>query len=98
VKWVFAALLVLSPAILYGLALVAAALVSAYYRRPCPACGQRGLKCVNWIRATVLVNGRRAPDSESYYVCEQCGAAHKLHRGKWEGVSEGERHHLEVRA
>jgi hypothetical protein len=97
-KWDLAALLVLSPAILYGIALIVSALVSAFYRRLCPACGQRGLKCVNWIRATALVNGRRASDIWSYYVCEKCGVPHKLHRGKWEGVPEGERHHLEVRA
>jgi hypothetical protein len=60
--WVYLVLLVLSPAILYGFALAAAALVSAYYRRPCLACGRRGLKSVNFIRATVVVNGRRAPD------------------------------------
>jgi hypothetical protein len=96
--WFYAGLVLVSPAILYGVALTVSALVSAYHRRRCPACGQRALKCVNWIRATVRVDGRRAPDTWSYYICQRCGAAHKLHRGKWEGVPQGERHHLEVRA
>jgi hypothetical protein len=86
VKWMYAAMLVLSPAILYGLALAAAALASAFYRRTCPACGRRGLKCVNFIRATVLVDGHRAPDYWSYYVCELCGAGYKLHHGNWLAV------------
>ena len=58
VFWVYAILLVLSPAILYGLALVAVSI----YRGRCPACGRRGMKCVNFIRATVVIDGRRAPD------------------------------------
>jgi hypothetical protein len=96
-EWVYAGFVVLSSAILYGIALAVAALVSACYRPPCPACGRRGLTCVNWIRATVLVKGRRVPDSWSYFVCERCGAAHKLHHGKWGCVPEAERHHLQVR-
>jgi hypothetical protein len=88
--WFYATLLVLSPAILYGVALVVAALVSAYYRRRCPACGERGLKCVNFIRATVVIDGRRAPDSWSYYVCELCGAGFKLHRGELSSVTADE--------
>lgn len=80
-RWVYAVLLVLSPAILYGIGLLVAAMMLAYYRRPCPACGKRGLKCVNFLRATVLINGQRAPDSCAYYDCERCGARFKLHHG-----------------
>ena len=92
--WLYGVLLLLSPAILYRAALALAAAAVAEDTPACPACGQPGLKCVNFIMATVLVDGRRTPDSWSYYVCERCGAAHKLHRGDWESVPEGERHHL----
>jgi hypothetical protein len=80
--WLLAALLVLSPALLYGLLLVFAAL----HRGRCAACGQRGLKCVGATLATVVVNGRRAPDSWSYYACDKCGAAFKLHCDQWTRV------------
>lgn len=88
--WQYVTLLVLSPAILYGLGLAAAALASTFYRRRCPACGRRGLRCVNFIRAAVVIDGRRAPDRWSYYVCELCGAGFKLHRGQWHRVEAGE--------
>jgi hypothetical protein len=84
--WLLAAFLVLSPAILYGLLL---ALV-AVHRGRCAECGRRGLKCVNGVLATIVVNGKRAPDSWSYYCCEKCGAAFKLHRGRWTRVSSEE--------
>ena len=90
VYFVLLVLLVLSPAILYAFALVAAALASTYYRRLCSACGRRGLKSVNFIRATVVVNGRRAPDFWSYYICELCGSGFKLHRGELSGVTADE--------
>lgn len=88
--WQYATLLVLSPATLYGLALAAAALASAFYRRPCPACGRRGLKCVGFIRATVVINGRRAPDHWTYYRCELCRATFKLHHRRWHWIEAGE--------
>jgi hypothetical protein len=90
VAWVYIALLVLSPAILYGLLLVWV----ACYRRLCPACGHRSLNSVNFIKATVVVNGQRAPDSWSYYLCGHCAAEYKLHHGVWSGVPESERHYL----
>lgn len=86
-RWVYAILFVLSPAILYGIGLLVAAIMLAYYRRPCPACGRRGLKCVNFVMATVLINGRRAPDSWAYYDCERCGARLKLHHHEWSDES-----------
>lgn len=82
-RWVFAVLLVLSPAILYGIGLLITAIMSAYYRRPCPACGERGLKWVNGLRATILINGQRAPDYWAYYDCERCGVHFKVHHGEW---------------
>jgi hypothetical protein len=81
--WFVAVLLVLSPAILYALLLV----LGAVYRGRCLACGKRGLKCANAFLATVKIDGRRAPDSWSYYICERCGAAFKLHQGQWSRVS-----------
>ena len=93
-EWPSAILLILSPAILYGLLLVATAISRKYYRRRCPKCSMRGLKSVNFIRATIVINGKRAPDSWSYYVCERCGAAFKLHHGRWLDVPEDEKHHL----
>ncbi len=80
-SWLYAVLLVLSPAILYGTALIVTVIVTTYYRRQCSECGKRGLKNVNFIMATIVVNGVRIPDSWSYYVCEQCPACFKLHRG-----------------
>jgi hypothetical protein len=38
----------------------------------CPSCGQPALRSVQWIRATVLVDGKRAPASWLYFVCESC--------------------------
>lgn len=93
-KILYAILLVLSAALLYGTALLVTAIAGKWYRRVCPACGLRGLKCVNFIRATVLVEGKRAPDHWAYYVCEKCGAAFKLHHGAWGPVPEEERQYL----
>lgn len=95
-RWLYAILLVLSPAILYGFALFAAAFAIKYYRRPCFACLRRGLKCESCILATVVVNGEPAPDSWSYYVCEKCGAAFKRHRGVWNRVSRDEVHQFDA--
>jgi hypothetical protein len=84
--WVLAILLVLSPAILYGLLLS----FIAIYREKCPACEKWGLKCVTFIVATILVDGKRAPDSWGYYDCPNCGGKFKWHRGEWTHVSDKE--------
>ena len=56
--------------------------------RRCPRCGRRGgMTLVNGIRATVMVDGRRAPDHWSYYHCGRCGARLKLHHDQWGDVS-----------
>lgn len=75
--WALAILLVLSPAVLYA---VLGVLVTVCRGR-CPECGKKGLKRVNFIRATIVVDGQRASDSWAYYVCEKCNAAFKMHRG-----------------
>jgi len=90
VVWVYVILL-LSPAILYGLALI----VVAIYGERCPKCGQRGLTCVGFMKATVVIDGRRCPDSWGYYACEKCGAKLKHHRGEWGEVPDHERRWFE---
>ncbi len=89
-EWVCPAVLALLPVILYGLRLLVNWILTADDRRPCPACGQRGLRWVNLIKATILVNGRRAPDCWVYYCCKTCGAGFKLHRGVWIRVPDEE--------
>ena len=59
-----------------------------------PTCDERGLKRVNWIRATVLIDGKRVPDSWSYDICEKCGARFKFHHGEWGAVPDNEEHHV----
>ena len=84
--WPGAILLILSPAILYACLLAFVAI----YRGRCMACGTRGLKWVNGVLATIVVQGRRVPDSWCYYRCDRCGVAFKLHRGAWTRVSDQE--------
>src|SRR5687767_8956172 len=83
-------LLVLSPGILYVFALVVVGVKMKYFKGRCPQCQERGLISVNWIRATILVDGQRAPNSWSYYLCEKCNAHLKLHRGIWREVNNEE--------
>lgn len=83
-------LLVLSPVIIYAFALVALGIKTKYFKDKCPQCQERGLIRVFWVKAAVLVNGRRAPDSWSYYLCEKCGSRLKSHRGTWSEVGDKE--------
>jgi hypothetical protein len=48
-------------------------------RKRCPTCGQRSLVFRNGFLATVVVDGKRAPDSWYYYECSACGARLKSH-------------------
>lgn len=50
-------------------------------RERCPDCRAKKLRCVQFIRATVIVDGKRAPDFWSYFECESCHSHQKLHRG-----------------
>ena len=52
-------------------------------RRPevCPSCHQRKLRCLQWVRATIVRDGKRAPDSWSYLLCDSCGARYKQRLG-----------------
>jgi hypothetical protein len=56
-RYLWMTLLVLSPAILYGIALIAVGIANRFYRSRCPECQQRGLKMIDFIKATVLING-----------------------------------------
>jgi hypothetical protein len=85
-RYLWMTLLVLSPAILYGVALLATALSMRFYRGRCPTCRRRGLKPVDFCLATVLVNGKRAPDHWADYECEQCGSLVRWHHSAWEAI------------
>ena len=89
--WVWVILLILSPAILYVLAGITLALKKKFLPRCCPACGVRALRSINFIMATVLVNGKRAPDSWEYLLCMSCGKALEVNRGQWETPSPEEK-------
>ena len=73
-------LLVLTPAILYGMALLAVALKARYL----PRCHERGLKVEQFIRATIKVRGQRAPGYWADYACSSCGAKLRWRRRRWE--------------
>jgi hypothetical protein len=65
---------------------IAAFVVAAAYlsqrNAVCPSCSNRALRRVQFIRATVMVNGKRAPDSWSFFACDSCGARLKQHTGR----------------
>src|SRR5262245_57662389 len=88
--WVYAILVVFAPAIIF----VVFGLILRRYRRVCPCCKQRGLRMVNFIRATVHANGQRAPDSWAYFLCEKCAVYVKWHRNQWEAITEHDRPYL----
>ena len=44
-----------------------------FLRLRCPACKTRGLRGAQFIRATVLIDGRTAPAAWSFYRCPACG-------------------------
>lgn len=62
----------------------------SHRRKRCPTCSKQSLKNVQFIRATNLVNGARAPDSWSYLECESCKARFKEHHGELVASSEEE--------
>ncbi len=71
-------LIYLFPALLVVIGAVAVLNVSIglflLRRCICPECGKKALRCVQWIRATVLVEGKKTPDTRSYYQCDSCRA------------------------
>jgi hypothetical protein len=85
--WIFVVLIISLPFVIYGVMLV----FVHFYRDKCACCGKRTLKTVEFIKATVIIDGQRAPDSWGYYLCENCGARYKKHhRGTWEDVTQSE--------
>ena len=76
--------------IVYAIILIAVPVIATEWvrasirERTCRSCGERALKQVNWIRATVLIDGRRAPDSWTCYCCQSCGARYRRKiSGEW---------------
>lgn len=47
----------------------------------CPSCSKPALQQVQFIRATIIRDGRRAPDSWSYFWCSACEARFKQRPG-----------------
>lgn len=79
------------------MSVLACILIRAMRPLPCPSCGHRRLRCINFIKATILVDGKRAPDWWAYYACPSCGAMSKHHRGQWSAVEDADRLDLERR-
>jgi hypothetical protein len=69
---------------------VVSSIVSQRSRRKCPACLQRGLKQMSFVRAETVVDGKEQPDYRTYLRCERCGERFKLHDGMLTGVPEDE--------
>ena|SRR5581483_110397 len=46
-------------------------------RLRCPACGDNSLRCVQWIRSTALVDGKKVPDNKKYFLCDSCAGRFK---------------------
>lgn len=59
-------------------------------RKPCPYCGVKAVQTVNSVLATIIVDGKRMPDSWSYCECDVCHARYKDHRGVIETPSDEE--------
>ncbi|MFA6543883.1 MAG: hypothetical protein WCS99_05635 [Limisphaerales bacterium] len=78
------AVLIAMAGVLFGIPLLylIAGWLLTRQRRVCPTCGRRALRRVQWILATVIIDGHRAPDSWTYFLCESCGARFKQHLGR----------------
>lgn len=79
-KWVWPALVVLSPAILYGIALV----LIAAYRGRCHQCKRRGLCTVGSYKWDgVTEDGRRCGGIVVFISCQSCGGRFKKSGSDW---------------
>ena len=60
--------------------------------KPCPNCDQATLETENFIKATILVNGKRAPAAYIIYKCSHCKAHYyeSINSGKLELIQEDE--------
>jgi hypothetical protein len=89
-------LLVLSPAILYGLAL----LFVAVYLGRCPRCHRRGLRRVGgYLWHGLTAGGQRSGGLVSFHLCRCCSARLRQEGRNWSDPSEEEwkRHVIERR-
>jgi hypothetical protein len=88
-KWLCLVLLVLSPAILYGLAL----LFVGVYRERCRRCHRHGLRMVGGYKW----DGAHGGGAVTFYLCEKCGARFKESGSDWSEPSDDEwRQHVGV--
>ena len=78
----WAIILVLSPAILYGVALV----FVGFYRGRCRRCHRHGLKTVGGY----LWDGKHGGGAVTFYLCEKCGAHFKRSLSDWSEPTEDE--------
>lgn len=69
----------IAACILFGVALQ---LKTKWFPRRCPCCGVGALQQTDWIRATIVIYGRRAPDSWSDYRCAHCAAMFRQRLGR----------------
>jgi hypothetical protein len=82
-------LLVLSPAILYGIAL----LFFGVYRRRCRQCNHHGLRTVGSYKW----DGEHGGGVVWFYLCEKCGAHFKQTASDWSEPSDEEwKQHVKV--
>ena len=44
-----------------------------WFRARCPTCNRPGIEVVQFLRATVVVDGKRGPAAWSYLSCPHCG-------------------------
>jgi hypothetical protein len=60
--------------------------------KPCPHCDQATLETENFIKATLLVNGERAPAAYIIYKCGHCKARYResINSGTLELTQEAE--------
>jgi hypothetical protein len=88
-RWLWITLLVLSPAILYGIAL----LIVGVYRGRCRRCYRHGLRTVGGY----IWDGENGGGAVSFYLCEKCGAHFKKSASDWSEPSDDEwRQHVKV--
>jgi len=56
-----------------------------------PTCKKRGLRSVQFIRATIVIGGRSAPAAWSFYRCPECDGRFRLDAFRQdEGLQHGE--------
>ena len=59
-------------------------------REKCPQCGEKKLRFIQGMLATVIIDDKRAPDSWNYLACESCHSHWKEHHGELSAVADDE--------